>query len=78
MQLIQIHEGQKKTAISNFKQGDEIEENEMDRVCRPIIHGKIRNAYKSLVGKIVGKKQLGKFRSTWEGNTKMYCHDLWA
>jgi len=35
------------------------------------MHGEMRNAYKILVGRPEGKRQLGKPRRRWEDNIKM-------
>jgi hypothetical protein len=34
-----------------------------------------RNAYRILVGKPEGKRQLGRRRNRWEGNIKIYLTD---
>jgi hypothetical protein len=38
-------------------------------------HGAKRNAYRILVGKQVGKRQLARPRRRWEDNIKMYLRD---
>jgi len=38
----------------------------------PVVHmGKMRNAYKILVRKLIGKKPLRRPRHRWEGNIRM-------
>jgi hypothetical protein len=47
-----------------------------DATCRECsMHGAKRNAYRILAGKPEGKKPLGRTRSWWEGNIKMYLTD---
>jgi hypothetical protein len=45
-----------------------IKKDEMDGACS--VHGEIRNAYKSLVGKPEGKRPLGRPRRRWEDNIR--------
>jgi hypothetical protein len=39
-------------------------------------HGEMRNAYKSLVGKIEGKRPLGRPRRRWEDNIKIRIREI--
>jgi hypothetical protein len=41
----------------------------MDRACST--HGLDGNAYRDLVGRTEGKRQVGRLRRTWEDNIKM-------
>jgi hypothetical protein len=52
--------------------GDKIKVDEMSGICS--MRGDMRNEYKILVGKLEGRKLLGKPRRRWEDNTRM---DLW-
>ena len=50
--------------------GDEIKGNETSGACST--YGEMRGAYRVLVGKPEGKRQLGRPRRKWEDNIKMY------
>jgi len=39
--------------------------------------GKMRNAYKILVGKPEGKRPFGRPRRSWENNVKMDLKEIW-
>jgi hypothetical protein len=46
----------------------------MGRACST--HGEKRNAYRILVGKSEGKRQLGRPRRRWEDNIKMDLREI--
>jgi hypothetical protein len=46
----------------------------MSRACK--LMGAKRSAYRILVGKLEGKRPLGRPRYTWEGNIKMDRRDI--
>jgi len=48
---------------------DQIEKNEMGWACST--YGERRSSYRIMVGKTVGKRQLGIPRRRWEDNIKM-------
>jgi hypothetical protein len=48
---------------------DQVKEDEMGRACST--NGERRNAYRILVGKTEGKRQLGRPRRKWVDNIKM-------
>jgi len=48
--------------------GDKIEKNEMGGACSA--YGEGRGAYRVLVGKPEGRRQLGRLRRRWEDNIK--------
>jgi hypothetical protein len=38
--------------------------------------GEMRNTYKTLVGKLEGKRQFGRPRHRWEDNIRMYSREI--
>jgi hypothetical protein len=58
-----------RTKCSQKKTGDEIEKNEIGGKNRA--HGERKGVYRVLVGRLEGKRTLGKPRRRWEDNIKM-------
>jgi len=61
-------------SLPNIIRGDQFEKNEMGGVCSP--YGERRGAYRVLVGKLEGKRSLGRPRHRWEDNIKMHLQDV--
>jgi hypothetical protein len=53
---------------------DQVKEDEMAGHVASMVAK--RNAYRILVGKPKGKKPLGRSRSRWEDNTKIYLTEI--
>ena len=53
---------------------DQIEKNEMGRACS--IFWESRGLYRVLVGKLEGKRQLGRSRRRWEDNIKVDLQEV--
>ena len=54
--------------------GDKTEKNEMDGACS--VYGERRGLYRVLVGKLEGKRPLGRPRRRWENNIKMDLQEV--
>jgi hypothetical protein len=54
--------------------GDKIEKNEIGWVCSA--DGEERGVYRFLVGKLEGKRPMGRPRRRWEDNIKMDLHEV--
>jgi hypothetical protein len=51
-----------------------VKEDEMGRACSS--HGDKRNEHRILVGKLEGKRPLGKPRRRWVDNIKIYLREI--
>ena len=54
--------------------GDQFEKNEMGGACSP--YRERRGAYRVLVGRLEGRRSLGRPRHKWEDNIKMDLQDV--
>jgi hypothetical protein len=62
--------------LIKYYSGDQIKKNETDGACGTT--GDRRDAYRVLVGKIEGKRPLGRPRLKWENNITMALQEGWG
>jgi hypothetical protein len=60
--------------FAKYDENDQVKDDDMGRTCST--NGERRNAYRILVGKPQGKRQLGRARRRWVENIKMDFREI--
>jgi hypothetical protein len=55
--------------LTNYYKGDEVKGSKIGGTCS--IYGEVRNAYKVMVGRLEGRKPLGRPKGRWKCNIKI-------